>query len=46
MNCKAAHHFHHSPVYLNASEERSDFKENAEEHKNYGNSFQKNFGTF
>jgi hypothetical protein len=42
MSCKAAHHSHHSPVSLNASKERSDFKENVEEHKNHRNSFQKN----
>jgi hypothetical protein len=41
MGCKAAHHSHHSLVSLNASKERSDFKENAEEHKNHRNSFQK-----
>jgi ATP-dependent protease HslVU (ClpYQ) ATPase subunit len=41
MSCKAAHHFHHAPEPLNASKERSDFKENAEEHKNHRNSFRK-----
>jgi hypothetical protein len=41
MSCKAAHHSHHSPVSLNASKERSDFKENAEEHKSHRNSFRK-----
>jgi hypothetical protein len=41
MSCFATHDSHHSPVSLNASKERSDFKENAEEHKNHRNSFQK-----
>jgi hypothetical protein len=43
MSCKAAHHSHYSPppVSLNASKERFDFKQNAEEYKNHRNSFQK-----
>jgi hypothetical protein len=41
MSCKAAHHSHHSPVSLNTSKERSDFKQNAEEYKNHRNNFPK-----